>query len=55
MGNEIVGRLAKDAADEAENMSKEDRMITAADIRIAAKTSCLKNKWQRRQDLAPRL
>ncbi|MEW8547060.1 MAG: ribonuclease H family protein, partial [Candidatus Thiodiazotropha sp.] len=49
-GNEVADRLAKAAAEEAENMPENDRVITAVDIKTAAKSSCLK-KWQRRWDL----
>ena len=46
MGNETADRIVKAAA---ENMSKEDQMITAADVKTVAETSCLK-KWQRLWD-----
>ena len=46
-GNEIADRLAKSAAEEAETMEDEDRVVTATDIKTAVKVSCEK-KWQRR-------
>ena len=50
-GNEIADRLAKEAAREAEDIDEnQDRIVTAVDIRTAAKVSCEK-KWQRRWDL----
>ncbi|MEW8548403.1 MAG: ribonuclease H family protein, partial [Candidatus Thiodiazotropha sp.] len=50
-GNETADRLAKEAAQEAENMEEgDDRPVTATDIRTAVKESCMK-KWQRRWDL----
>ena len=46
-GNEITDRLAKEVAQEAENMDEnEDRVVTIADIKTAVKVSCMK-KWQR--------
>ena len=51
-GNETADRLAKEAAKEAEGMDEtRDRVVTAMDIKTAAKTSCMK-KWQRRWDLS---
>ena len=51
-GNETADRLAKEAAKEAENIDEtKDTMVTAADIKTAVRTSCLK-KWQRRWDLS---
>ena len=51
-GNETPDRLAKEAAKEAEDIDEtKDTVVTAADIKTAVKTSCLK-KWQRRWDLS---
>ena len=51
-GNEMADRLAKEAAIEAERIDEtKDTMVTAADIKTAVKTSCLK-KWQRGWDLS---
>ena len=44
MGDEITDRLVKAAADEAENMAKEERTIMAPDIKTTAQTSCLNKK-----------
>ena len=44
MGDEITDRLVKAAADEAENMAKEERTVMAPDIKTAAETSCLNKK-----------
>ena len=53
-GNDTADRLAKEAAKEAEEMDEtRDRVVTAVDIKTAAKTSCMK-KWQRRWDLSNR-
>ena len=41
-GNEIADILAKSAAQEAETMEEEDRVVTAADIKTAVKVSCEK-------------
>ena len=49
-GYEIADRLAKSAAEEAEAMEDEDRVVTATDIKRAVKVSCEK-KWQRRWNL----
>ena len=50
-GNEIADRLAKEAAKEAEEVDEnQDKVVTAVDIKTAAKVSCEK-KWQRRWDL----
>ena len=46
-GNEIADRLAKEAEEVDEN---QDKVVTAVDIKTAAKVSCEK-KWQRRWDL----
>ena len=51
-GNERADRPAKEAAIEAERIDEtKDAMVTAADIKTAVKTSCLK-KWQNRWDLS---
>ena len=50
VSNKIADRLAKRAAEEAETMEDEDRVVTATDIKTAVKVSCEK-KWQRRWNL----
>ncbi|MEW8544656.1 MAG: reverse transcriptase domain-containing protein [Candidatus Thiodiazotropha sp.] len=49
MGNEIADRLAKEAAQDAEDMVDDNRLITMVDIKTAARRSCVK-KWQRQWD-----
>ena len=46
-GNEIADKLAKEAAEEAENMPEMVTPLTSIDIKKAVKDSC-KIKWQKR-------
>ena len=41
VGNEIADRLAKEAAQEAEDMDDDNRLITMVDIKTAARRSCM--------------
>ena len=46
-GDEIADKLAREAAEEAENMPKMVTPLTSIDIKKAVKDSC-KIKWQKR-------
>ena len=46
-GNEIADKLAKEAAEEAENMPEVDTPLTSIDVKRAVRDSC-KVKWQNR-------
>ena len=50
-GNEIADKLAKEAAEEAENMPEMVTPLTSIDIKKAVKDSC-KIKWQKRLDVS---
>ena len=50
-GNDIADRLAKEAANEAEDMTETDTVTPMTDIRKAARDSCMK-KWQRKWETA---
>ena len=50
-GNEIADKLAKEAAEEAENMPEMVTPLTSTDIKKAVKDSC-KIKWQKRWDVS---
>ena len=49
-GNEIADKLAKSAAEEAETMEHENRVVTATYIKTVETVSCEK-KWRRRWNL----
>ena len=50
LGNEITDRLAKEVAQEAEQMKEEESVTAMTDIRKGAKESCF-IKWQRKWEL----
>ena len=52
-GNEIADKLAKEAAEEAENMPEVDTPLTSIDVKRAVRDSC-KIKWQNRWEASQR-
>ena len=50
-GNEIADKLAKEAAEKAENMPEVVTPLTSVDIKKAVNDSC-KIKWQKRWDMS---
>ena len=52
-GNEIADKLAKEAAEEAENMQEVDTPLTSIDVKRTVRDSC-KIKWQNRWEASQR-
>ena len=52
-GHEIADKLAKEAAEEAENMPEVDTPLTSIDNKREVKDSC-KIKWQNRWEVSHR-